>query len=142
MTSSSFFSFQEACRLSRVLAIDGVSSRLRTRPVSSSTRAKRPSSASPSTRSEAITSPLLRVLQARLDPDLRPGAHEAADERGRGLRLARHRLATVGADMRAVVAVARLVEDLVEPLRSRERAGRGGSQGLMTSMSVSPVRSQ
>ena len=58
MTSSSFFSFQEACRLSTVLAVDGVSSRLRSRPVSSSTRPKSPSSASPSTRSEAMTSPL------------------------------------------------------------------------------------
>ena len=72
MTSSSFFSFQEACRRSIILAVDVVSSRLRTRPVSSSTRAKRPSSASPSTRSEAITSPFFgscRVAWIRIcDP--------------------------------------------------------------------------
>ena len=56
---------------------------------------------------------VLGVLQGRLDPDLRPGAHEAADEGGRGLRLARHRLHDRGRH-RAVVAVAGLVEQLVE----------------------------
>ena len=113
MTSSSFFSFQEACRLSPILAIDGVSSRFRTRPVSSSTSAKRPllGVALDPLGGEDLAA--LRVLQGRLDADLRPGAHEAADEGGRGLRLARHRLHDRGRH-RAVVAVAGLVEQLVE----------------------------
>ena len=66
----------------------------------------------------------LRVLQGRLDADLRPGAHEAADEGGRGLRLARHRLHDRGRH-RAVVAVAGLVEQLVEAGRAQHaQAGR------------------
>ena len=53
MTSWSFFSF-----LSANFTSDGVSSRLRRRVVSSSTSTNRPASGSPSTRSEAITSPV------------------------------------------------------------------------------------
>ena len=65
-----------------------------------------------------------RVLQARLDPDPRSRAHEAADDGGRGLRLPRHRGDGLPGE-RAVVAVAALVEDLVEPLGA-EHAQLGG----------------
>ena len=61
----------------------------------------------------------LRVLDARRDADLRPRPHEAADEGGGGPCLAGDRLHHRGAH-RAVVAVAAVLEELVEAGRAHD----------------------
>ncbi len=60
-----------------------------------------------------------RVLDRGLDADLRAGAHEAADERGRGLGPPRDRVDHLGRDG-PVVAVAVLLEQLVEAARAHD----------------------